>query len=310
MIWNFVRRAAIVCAALSFLVAEWPESAHAADIFYVTMSDNTVRKFDTDGNSLGIFANTGMSDPRGLAFDASGNLYVANYDSNSLSKYDPNGNYLPGQSIAQPLNFSVGVLIDQAGAIYVSNESNARIQKYDAAGNLLARSQALNTPTAMIFDSDGNIRVANRTGNTVFKYDTDLVMLSGTISTNTNRPRGLAMDSSGNIYVANSFTDDISKFTSSGVLLDRFGSSSTMDLPYGLAFDSSGYLYVASEGTNQIVKYTTAGEYVTAWSTGSISPRFISFGGTPVPEPGSLALGAICVVAAILAKRRGRIAKR
>jgi len=255
----------------------------AADVLYVTMSNDTIVKYDTSGNSLGVFANTGLSDPRGMAFDASGNLYVANYIANSLSKFDSQGNYLPAQSIALGLNFSVGVAIDQAGSIYVSNESSARVRKFDAAGNLLANSVTGNTPTALAFDSSGNLRVANRTGNTIARFDTNLNALAGTISTDLNRPRGLAIDTSGNIYAANAFTDDISKFSIDGTFLGRIGSSTNLNNPYGLTFDSEGYLYVASELSRTIAKFSPAGAFVTSWATGAISPRFIAIPGTPVP---------------------------
>lgn len=299
-----------LAAAVSALVCLWPgrfvQVARGADVFYVTMSDDTVRKFDTDGNSLGVFANTGMNSPQGLAFDAAGNLYVANYISNTLSKYDPQGNYLPGQSIALGLNFSVGVAVDAAGAIYVSNESSARVRKFDAAGNLLATSVTGNTPTALAFDSSGFLRVANRTGNTIARFDTNLVAAGGTITTELNRPRGLALDSSGNIYAANAFTDDISKFSAAGDYLGRIGSAANLGNPYGLAVDSQGYLYVANELTRNIAKFSPAGEFVNSWATGAISPRFIAFEVTPVPEPGTFVLGAIALGAARLTKRHGR----
>lgn len=300
-------RSAITAIALA--LSALPAAVHelrAADVFFVTMSDNTVRKFDTDGNALGVFANAGMNDPRGLAFDASGNLYVANYGTNTLAKFDSAGTYLPAETIALGLNFSVGVAIDSAGAIYVSNESSARIRKYDSAGNQLATSVTGNTPTALAFDGAGNLRVANRTGNTIARFDTNLNALSGTISTDLNRPRGLAIDTSGNIYAANAFTDDISKFSGSGTFLGRIGNSTNLNNPYGMAFDSQGYLYVASEQSRTIAKFAANGDFVTSWSTGSIAPRFIAFETTTVPEPGALALSAIAIATAFLAKRHTR----
>ncbi len=306
MITNSLRFRAIVSAVVWSTLFGLDPSTRAADTLYVTMSNDTIVKFDTSGNSLGVFANTGLNDPRGLAFDASGNLYVANYIANSLSKFDAQGNYLAAQSIALGQNFSVGVAIDQAGSIYVSNESSARVRKYDASGNLLATSVTGNTPTAIAFDGSGNLRVANRTGNTITRFDTNLNALSGTISTNLNRPRGLAFDTSGNLYAANEFTDDISKFASDGTYLGRIGSSTNLSNPYGMAFDSEGYLYVANELGRTIAKYSPTGTFVTAWATGAISPRFIAIPGTPVPEPGAVVLGTIAVITAIMAKRRSR----
>ncbi len=298
-------------AAIAIAVSALPaaiQKTSAADVFYVTMSDNTVRKFDTDGNALGIFASAGLADPRGLAFDASGGLYVANYGSKMLSKYDSAGNYLPAASIdtgSLLSNFNVGVAIDSSGAIYVSHELS-RVRKFDAAGNLLALSPTSNTPTALAFSAAGNLLVANRTGNTISSYDTGLNSVAGAITTDLNRPRGLAVDSFGNVYAANSFTDDISKFSSSGTFLGRIGNSTNLNNPYGLAFDSQGYLYVASEQSRTIAKFAANGGFVTSWSTGSISPRFIAFETTTVPEPGSMALAAISVGVAVIAKRRGR----
>jgi DNA-binding beta-propeller fold protein YncE len=305
-----IYRLSVAVWALMAVMSEPMPNVSAADILYVTMSDDTIVKYDTVGNSLGVFANTGLSDPRGLAFDSAGNLYVANYISNSLSKFDSQGNYLPAESIAMGLNFSLGVAVDASGFIYVSNESSARLRKFDAAGNLLATSVTGNTPTALAFDNAGTLRVANRTGNTIASYDTNLNLLSGTISTELNRPRGLAIDTSGNIYAANAFTDDISKFSGSGSYLGRIGNSTNMNNPYGLAFDSEGYLYVANELSRTIAKFSPTGSFVTSWATGAVSPRFIAFHFTPVPEPGTMALGAIAMVAAVLAKRRSRIQSR
>jgi len=42
-------------------------------------------------NPNGIIFVTGLSRPTGLAFDNSGNLYCANYNSNSISKITPAG---------------------------------------------------------------------------------------------------------------------------------------------------------------------------------------------------------------------------
>ena len=38
-----------------------------------------------------VFASTGLNGPVGLAFDASGNLFVANSGDNTIEKFAPNG---------------------------------------------------------------------------------------------------------------------------------------------------------------------------------------------------------------------------
>src|SRR5437773_12370717 len=47
-------------------------------IYVANQNNNTIEKFDSSGNGT-LFANAGLSQPIGLAFDATGNLYAANF---------------------------------------------------------------------------------------------------------------------------------------------------------------------------------------------------------------------------------------
>ena len=47
---------------------------------------NTIEKF-TAGGVGSVFANAGLSQPYGLAFDSAGNLYVANAGNNTIEKF-------------------------------------------------------------------------------------------------------------------------------------------------------------------------------------------------------------------------------
>src|SRR5262245_34022232 len=50
---------------------------------YVSTNENTIEKFSPDGIDLGVFASTGLNLALGLAFDRNGNLYAANFGSNT-----------------------------------------------------------------------------------------------------------------------------------------------------------------------------------------------------------------------------------
>jgi hypothetical protein len=59
---------------------------------------SVVRKFSSTGQNLGIFASTGLINPIGLAFSASGHLFVANTDQgtgapfrNTIHEFSPTG---------------------------------------------------------------------------------------------------------------------------------------------------------------------------------------------------------------------------
>jgi DNA-binding beta-propeller fold protein YncE len=69
------------------------------NIFVSDYSNNSIHKLGSNGANLGVFANSGMNHPVGLALDPAGNLYVANnglgYEptefSHSIRKFSPTG---------------------------------------------------------------------------------------------------------------------------------------------------------------------------------------------------------------------------
>jgi sugar lactone lactonase YvrE len=64
-------------------------------IYIGNMNDNTVVRFSAVGVNLGVFANSGLLAPTGLAFDSQSNLYAVNNGngtSSGIEKFDPEGN--------------------------------------------------------------------------------------------------------------------------------------------------------------------------------------------------------------------------
>src|SRR5205085_2492329 len=80
--------------------------------------------------------------PRGLAVDSQGNVYVADFDNHRIQKFTPNlevirawgepGNQ-PGQ-FKQPCAVAVGA----GDVVYVADTWNQRVQIFDADGELLS----------------------------------------------------------------------------------------------------------------------------------------------------------------------------
>src|SRR5215467_12246859 len=112
-----------------------------ATVIYASYNDHTgytrpdtIEKFDLEtGADLGPFAaHTGLSLPNGLAFDASGNLYVANYGDNTIEKFTPDG---VGSVFANTgLNGPWGLVFDKAGNLYAANYWGNSVSKITPAG--------------------------------------------------------------------------------------------------------------------------------------------------------------------------------
>ena len=170
-----------------------------------------------------------FDNPRGVAVDSSGNVYVADIGNDHIQKLDSDGAFLAtlgshGTGDGE-FNNPFGVAVDSSGNVYVADTGSDRIQKFESDGTFVAT-----------WGSYGS-------GNGQF-----------------NIPAGLAVDSSGNVYVADSNNNRIQKFESDGTFVTTWGSSGSGNgqfyHPSGVAVDFSGNVYVADSNNNRIQKFT------------------------------------------------------
>ena len=101
----------------------WPSTPPATSTS-PTNGNGTVSKV-TPAGVVSTFA-SGFNGPDGLAFDAAGNLYVANDDANFngiVSKVTPAGVV---STFASGFNSPEGLAFDAAGNLYVANNGTAR----------------------------------------------------------------------------------------------------------------------------------------------------------------------------------------
>ena len=205
-------------------------------------------------------ASAGLSEPIGMAFDSSGNLYVANYEESTISEVTPGGAvslFASGGGLDGP----TGMAFDASGNLYVANWNDSTISKVTPGGavsTFVSSSEGLAEPFGLAFDSSGNLYVANEGTNTINK-----VTPNGTVSTFANStnglsdPTGLAFDASGNLFVSSRDNDTISKVTPGGTVSTFV--SSGLNNPWGIAFDASGNLDVANFYGNTVSQVTPDG---------------------------------------------------
>src|SRR5207249_4601998 len=79
--------------------------------------------------------------PYGVAADAAGNVYVADYGNNRIQQFSSTGTYHTqwgsnGSADGQ-FNGPIAVATDATGNVYVSDHFNSRIQKFPGAGTYL-----------------------------------------------------------------------------------------------------------------------------------------------------------------------------
>ncbi len=124
----------------------------------------------------------GLSNPKGIAVDASGNVWLPNYGNSSVTELSNTGAALSGSTgyTAGSINLPVAIAVDAGGSAWVSNAA---------------------TVTKLTVNSSGVV-----TGGTNYS--------GGSLST----PQGLAVDAAGDIWVSNGGNSSVTEIGTTGTL--------------------------------------------------------------------------------------------
>ena len=209
--------------------------------------------------------------PSAIAFDAQGNLYIAETANHVIRKVDGAGHISVmagtgtqgfsgdgGPASAALLDSPQGLAAD-AHHLYIADTHNHRIRKVD-----------LGTET-----------ITTIAGNSSAGSDGDTGLAS---AATLDAPTAIALDNKGNLYVADMRSHRIRKISATtGVITTVAGNgtqgfdgdgveavASLIDSPAGLAVDSSGNLYISDSHNYRVRRINAAtGEITTVAGTGS-----------------------------------------
>jgi sugar lactone lactonase YvrE len=235
-----------------------------------------------------IFA-SGLSWPRGVAFDSAGNLFVGTSSVNgsasqgSVVKITPDGVQSTFATMDCCDTFPSGLAFDSGGNIFVNvlHTSSFEIDKFTPDG---VQSTFADPPGVigfgLAFDSAGNLctGVNFESGPAqIWKYLPDgTPSVFATASSPSYSFNDLAFDRFGNLFV--SAGNGLGQCLI--VMYAPNGTESTfatgINSVRGLAFDNAGNLFVADVLGGNILKFTVGGT-MTVFASGIAGPQFLAF---------------------------------
>lgn len=263
-----------VNATRTQLTATLPASASCGYLQITQGTSTLTGPFIPVSGTVGTFAGSGYAansdgkgpmasffGPKGIAVDATGNVYVSEVNGHRIRRITPQGvvttlagNGSPGTAdgtgTAAQFQQPYRICLDSAGNVLVAEWANKRVRRITPAG------------VVSTLDTSGNFAQ-----NPATPY-----VWGGNVA-------GVAVDPSNNLYVSEYTAHKIWKvsggsvavFVGSGAsgLTDGTGTGAALSGPDGLLWASDGYLYAANNGANHLKRISASGQTWTLDTSGN-----------------------------------------
>ena len=274
-----------------------------------TVDRHRVAQYDASGNFLQEFPpddpwnagddNAHFDTPRGITFDSSGRMYVADSDNHRIQVYtfDLDGTPVysttigvtdgPGDDNAH-FDRPAQIVIDSSNRLYVTDSNNYRVQRCSYAGGWTCTTvhgagSAGDGPGELdwtyglgIDASNDHVYVVD-SGNGRVKecYDGMFGWSCSTFATGLNWPSDVSVDLAGNVYVGDWLAHTIHKYDSSGSSLGIFLGTEGVpyltddehfNAPHGVAVDGDGNIFLTEYAGYRLIKLNADG--TPQWSVG------------------------------------------
>ena len=224
-----------------------------------------------------------FAEPRGLAVDGRGNLYVADTKNSRIQVFDPTGRFLrafghKGGGNGE-LNEPCGLAVGSDGEVWVADTWNHRIVHFSAEGQFRA---AFGDPDKSLFGpravalSRGSLYVSDTGNKRIVRFDRD-GKKTGEFGGAGNgpgqfvEPVGIAVDAAGNLVVADTGNHRVQVLDPDGVFLRQFPVSGWKDFytePY-LAIGPGDVVIATDAWGARIAVYDSSGNLRKSFKAGS-----------------------------------------
>jgi len=213
------------------------------------------------------FTGGGLGGPGPVTIDSTGSVWVANYYTNTATKFSPLGVPASGSPFSDPsFNGPYGVAIDRADNAWIINVLGNSVTVLAPTGSAVAGSPftggGISQPAAIAIDGSDDVWIANYSPSSVTKLSHSGTPAPGSpfSQSGTVTPFAIAIDPAGNAWVPNYDSNNVSVFTRSGVPAAVSPiSGGGLDTPSAVAIDHSGNAWIANFMTGTATELLSSG---------------------------------------------------
>ncbi|WP_374688856.1 6-bladed beta-propeller [Promineifilum sp.] len=281
---NLLRPNAIAISGTTLAVADTENNRIA---FYNTTNGSFIRWLGAQGTGNGQFDR-----PNGVAYDAAGNLYVADTWNHRIQVFNASLTYLRqwgtlGSGAGQ-FRFPAHLDLDATGNVYVSDSNNHRLQVFTGNGVFVRQIGSVGNapgqfylPVGIDVGLDSYLYVSDTYNNRVQKLTTDgtfVAQWNQAGASTISRPNGL-LALGALVYVSDIDANRVQRYSQGTVTLDH-GEQRAFPLPAG-TYDiteaaKSGWTFGSATCTGGNPSPITNGVRVTLADGASVSCGFVN----------------------------------
>jgi sugar lactone lactonase YvrE len=293
-------------AALTVTVSGTGPLSYQWQLNGTNLPSRTITTFAGGGSHLGDggpATNATLAEPRGLATDPNGNLFIADYGDNRIREIGTRGviatvagngtagdNGVGGPATQANVREPIAVALDASGNLFVI-DSYARVCRVGTNGLMTDEWTTnfgfLGINSGLAVDSNDTVFVSFENedplsgANAILEIASNGTLAGRATNAELGAPMGLALDAGGNLFIADETDGYILRLGANGIFTAVAGNghsgfsgdggpatNALLNGPHGLAVDALGDLFIADTGNNRIREVFSNGIILTVAGDG------------------------------------------
>lgn len=275
-------------------------SAQAQTLLVNSNAANVIQYDGLTGAPIG--ASSSSVTVQGITHDNSGSFYTANFNTDSVGKYDISTGALINSSLVTGIDEATGIVFNN-GSLFVASFSTGTVGQYDATTGAAINASLITglnkANTLAIYGGNLYIVETPGVGGAVKVYTTSGAVVNSSLVSLSSANGGIAFSGS-SMFLTNGGTVGVYDALTGAAINTSLITG--LNNPFSLAINDNGNLLVAEFSAQKIREYSITGTLLNADFITVSNP--ISMDVVSVPEPSTYVLIGFGILAVLMVRTR------